>query len=203
MPYDYSGVPPATELELIPAGTIVEVAMKIRIPKDSGVGEDGMLTRSRDGKCEMLDCELVVLNGQYANRKFWDRFILTGTTQGHADAEERSRRTLRSILDSSRGFKPNDNSPEARAARTNVSLKDFDGISFIAKVGIDKGRPKNDGTGEFWPDRNMLAAVITPDRRDWHPPEQPVPFNGGGSDSAATTPSAPTGPGIARPDWAS
>ena len=54
---------------------------------------------------------------------------------------------LKAILDSALGLKPNDVSAEARAART-VGVKKFEGMNFIAKIGVEKGRPKNDGSGE-------------------------------------------------------
>jgi len=71
----------------------------------------------------------------------------------------------------------------------------------MGKIGIEKGRPKNDGTGENWSDKNILAAVITPDKKEWHPSEQPPPFNGGGAASSSTPPQS--APPIQRPGWAS
>jgi hypothetical protein len=106
---------------------------------------------------------------------------------------------LKTILDSALGLKPNDVSAEARAART-VSLKWFDGKNFIAKIGIEKGGPKKDGSGNY-PDKNVLASVITPDKAEWHPVEQPPPFDGGGSGPTGSTPSTPAAP-VERPDWA-
>jgi hypothetical protein len=90
-------------------------------------------------------------------------------------------------------------SPQARAART-VSLKQFEGMTFIAKVGIEKGGAKTDGSGDSWPDKNILAGVVTPDRKEWHPVEQPPPFNGGGAPSSTTPPSS--APPVTRPGWA-
>jgi hypothetical protein len=163
------------------------------------VGENGMLKRSKDGGCEMLDCEFVVADGTYKGRKFWEYWILEGTTPGHAQSVDINRGTLKAILDSALGLKPDDASPQARAART-VSLKQLEGITFIAKIGIEKGGAKKDGSGD-WPDKNILAGVITPDRKEWHPVEQPPPFNSGGAPSTATPPSFT--PPIARPGWAS
>ena len=196
MPYDYSDAPPARDLELIPHGTTATLVLH---PRPGGVGEDGTLKRTRAGDAEMLDCELVVADGPHAKRKFWERWILSGTTAGQAQAAEIARSTLKAILDSALGLKPDDLSPQARAART-VSLKQFEGMSFIGRIGIEKGRPKNDGSGENWPDKNILAGVITPDKRDWHPVEQLPPFNGGGGAQAAPTETAAP---IARPGWAS
>jgi hypothetical protein len=99
-PYDYSDAPPPRDLELIPNGTIATLVLHIR---PGSVGEDGMLTRTRAGDAEMLDCELVLADGPHARRKFWERWILSGTTAGQAQAAEIARGTLKAILDSALG----------------------------------------------------------------------------------------------------
>ena len=196
MPYDYSDAPPP-QFEAIPHGTIATLALHIR---PGSVGEDGMLTRSKDGGCEMLVGELTITDGPYKGRKLFERWILAGTTDGHAKSADINRSTLKAILDSALGLRPDDLSPQARAVRT-VSLKQFEGMSFVGRIGIEKGRPRNDGSGENWPDKNILAGVITPDKRDWHSVEQPPPLNGGGGGAQAAP--AETAAPIARPGWAS
>jgi hypothetical protein len=210
MPYDYTDAPPPRDFELIPHGTIATVTVKVR---PGNAGEGGILKRSKDGTCEMLDLELTVVEGEYARRKFWVYLVLAGTTPGQQEVANSSRGTLKQILDSACNLDPNDKSPEARALR-NKDLKDFDGLNFIAKIGVEKGKPKNDGSGENWPDKNIIAAIITPDRREWHPVEQSPPFNGRGNGAAVTSsgsastspgstaaPSAPTA-SVKRPEWA-
>jgi hypothetical protein len=198
MTYDYSDAPEQRGDELIPAGTIATVQMTIR---PGGASEGGLFTRSKDGQCEMLDLEFVVVDGPHIKRKFWERMVLAGTSDGHAKAVEISRGKLRAILESARGIKPEDMSPEARKART-AELGDFQGICFIAKIGREKGKPKNDGSGESFSDRNILAMVITPDRKDWRAAEQmprpTSPTNGGAAAVAAVTAPAP----IVKPAWA-
>jgi hypothetical protein len=192
MPYDYTNAQP----DLIPSGTVATVVLHIRA---GGVGEDDMLTRSKkDGSCEYLDCEFVLTDTVHKGRKFWEILILEGTTDGHAKAAGMSRNTLKSILDSAYNIRPDDISPQARTART-VGLKQFEGMTFIAKIGIEKGGPKKDEPGN-WPDKNILAGIITPDRKDYHPVEQPPPFSGGGAPPAAAPPDS--APPIARPGWA-
>jgi hypothetical protein len=200
MPYDYSTAPPPRDFaELIPAGTLASVLMRIR---PGGAGEDGMLKRSQDGGCEMLDCEFVLVDGPYARRKFWTNLVLEGTTAGHAQAAEISRGVLRGILESARNIRPDDLSDQARARRM-ASLKDFDGIVFMARIGVEKGGPKKDGTGN-WADKNVIAGIITPDKKEWHPIEQSPPFNDGSTGAAASPPpSTAPAPGIAKPSWAS
>jgi hypothetical protein len=197
MPYDYTNAPPPPQPELIPPGTVATVVLHIRA---GGVGEDGMLTRSKkDGSCEYLDCEFAITDTSHKGRRFWEILILEGTTEGHAKAVSMSRNTLKAILDSALNLRPDDVSPQARSART-VGLKQFEGMTFLAKIGIERGGARNDGSGDSWPDKNILAGVITPDRKDYRLVEQPPPFNGGGAPSAAAPPDV--APPIARPGWA-
>jgi hypothetical protein len=206
MPYDYSTAPPPRDSELIPHGTIATVVMHIR--PGGRAGEDGLLKRSKNGDCEMLDIEYVVVDGPYARRKFWENQIVVGTTPGQKEMAEVYRGTRKAILQSARGIKEGDQSPQARAAYM-ADLKDFDGLMFIAKIGVEKGKSRNDGSGENYADKNVLAAVITPDKAGWHSVTQAPPFNGGGN-SGATAPGSSASPGappagnapIAPPDWA-
>ena len=194
MPFDYTDAPPPS-FELIPDGTIATVSIHIRA---GGVGEDGMYKRSASGECEMLDLEFTVLDGAYKGRKFWTNLLTAGTTDGQKKMAASNIGVLKAVLDSALGLKPDDKSAEARTAR-NVSPKRFEGMSFIAKIGVEAGGPKKEGGN--YPDKNVLAGVITPDKKDWHPVEQPPPFNGGGDGAAAPTPSAPAAP-VERPSWA-
>jgi hypothetical protein len=202
MPHDYSDAPPPREFDLIPSNTVATCCLHIQ---GGGAGEDGMLKRSKDGRCEMLALEITLLDGKFAKRKIFENWIVEGVD--HAKAIEISRSRIKAVLDSALGLDPKDVSPQARAARTR-SYKELEGLTFIGKIGIEKGAPKNDGSGENWPDKNILAAIISPDRREWHPVVQPPPFNGGGSatsGSAAPSGSAPSTstPPITRPGWAS
>jgi hypothetical protein len=205
-PFNYSTAPPPRDIELIPHGTVATIIMHLR---PGGAGEGGLLKRSKDGSCEMLDAEFTLVDGLYKSRKFWEYFVVVGTTDGQTQAVDISNGRLKAILDSALGLQPDEMSPQAQAART-VEYKDFEGKTFIGKIGIEKGGPKKDSTGkltgENWDDKNILAAIITPDKKDWHPCEQPPPFNGGGAGAQATPSSAApanTAAPIARPGWAS
>jgi hypothetical protein len=190
---DLNDAPSQREDGPIPDGTIATVQLTVR---PGSAGEHGLLKRSKDGACEMLDCEFVVVDGPHTKRKFWENMIITGTTSGHEKAAEISRGKLRAILESARGIKPNDTSSEARKAR-NAELIDFDGITFVARIGVEMGRPRNDGSGNKYPDRNNLAAVITPDKKAWKKVEQaPRPATPAATNAAAVAPM------IAKPVWA-
>jgi hypothetical protein len=209
MPFDYSQTAdPKDFSQPIPDGTLATVQMRIR---PGNVGEGGLLKRTASGDAEMLDCEFVVVDGEHAKRKFWDNFLLEGTKPGQQEMALTNRGRLKKILESARGIKKNDTSPE-NLAKYKADLKDFDNIVFIAKIGVEKGGPKkgSDGrpTGENWADKNVLAAAIGPEQKDWHPVEQPVPFNGGGTAAAPAStvptdaPPASSAP-ISPPKWAS
>ena len=189
--FNYSDALSQREMDLIPHGTIVELQMIIQ---PGGAGEDGLLKRSADGSCEMLSVECIVVSGEYFRRKLWERFVLAGTSDGHAKAAEISRSKLRAILESAKGIKPDDTSPQARAART-VALRDFDNMRFIAKVGIEKGKDRGDGTN--YPDCNTLLQITT--RKDWRKVDQVAqPPQSASASAAANAPVA-----IAKPAWAS
>jgi hypothetical protein len=83
--FDYSEAQP--QRDLIPHGTIVTLQLTVRA---GGAGEDGQLTRSKDGLCEMLDAEFTVVDdGEFTRRKLWERFRCgrhdSGPRQGCGD----------------------------------------------------------------------------------------------------------------------
>ena len=119
---------------------------------------------------------------------------------------ETNRGRLKKILESARGIKKDMPAEQARGLY-RADLKDFDNLVFVARIGMRKGEPKKDGSGN-WPDKNFLAAAVSPDHREWHPVEQPVPVNGGGGAAAPSgaMPSDSTTAGaapITPPKWAS
>ena len=114
------------------------------------------MKRTKNGEAEGLDAEITVLEGQYAKRKFWSYMITSGTTDGHATAADITNRKLRAILESARGIKPADVSEAAKAKRV-AEWSDFDGIRFVAKIGVE---PEQNG----YKAKNVLAEIVTPER---------------------------------------
>jgi hypothetical protein len=193
MPFDYSDATTPIDIELIPAGLIATAQMRIR---EGGGGEGGVLKRSKNGQSEYLDAEFILVDGTHAKMKFWQNLLLAGETDGHKQMTDKSRGILKAILDSAYGLKPDDKSPEARAKRSK-ELKDFDGLRFLVKVGIEKGKPKNDGTSETYKDRNVIDAIVTADKPEYRGPiEQSVSPNGG------SPPPAPAALPVPKPAWA-
>jgi hypothetical protein len=162
MAFDFNGAETQREGGLIADGTIAAVHLTVR---PGNAGEGGWLKRSKDGSSQALDCEFTVVDGPFAKRKFWSLFTVEGTTEGHAKAADISASRLRGILESAKGIRPDDESEAAKAGRRVNTWGDFDGIRFVAKIGIEKGK---DG----YKDKNSLDAAVTPDRKAWVKVEQ-------------------------------
>ena len=179
---------------VIPANTSETLQLTIR---PGGAGDGGWLRRANDGASEGLDCEFTVTDGEHAKRKLWQLFTLQGTTQKHAEAGEISRNTFKAILECARGIRPDDKSEAAQAARKVSGWQDFDGLRFMARLGV---RPPKDGYAA----KNTILEVITPERVGWKQPEQIDRDMLGKPTNSGTAPVAVAAPAnaIARPQWA-
>jgi hypothetical protein len=185
--YDFNDAKTQRNFDVIPDGTVATVRMTVR---PGSAGEGGWLRRAKDGNSEQLDCEFVVVGGQYNKHKFWTLLTVAGTTLGHNQAAEISRGKLRAILESARGIKPDDKSDAAQQARRVSSYGDFNGLSFIARIGVE---PPQNG----YKAKNRLDRVITPDEKAWHAVTQEP----AGTPTTSATP-ASTPAKIERPTWA-
>jgi hypothetical protein len=171
MSYDFNSADKQTDMEVIPAGTIVPLVMSIRA---GGQGDGGWRTQSKNSDAQMLDCEFTVAEGPYAKRKIWQYLVLSGgklNDKGESIAAGISRSMLRAILESARNVDPNDMS-DAAVSKRRAEWKDFCGLSFLAKLGVDK-----DKTGQY-SDKNRIQSVITPNMKE---------YSGGATAQAPTT----------------
>jgi hypothetical protein len=189
--YDYSDATAPLDMELIPDGLVATVQMRVR----AGDGADGVLKRSKNGDSEYLDCEFILVDTKHAKMKFWQILLLAGETDGQKQMVDKSKSILKAILDSAYGLNPDDKGPEARAKRSKTH-SDFDGLRFLVKIAIEKGKPKSAGSSETYKDRNVIGAIITPDKPEYRPIEQSGSLSGGAS------PAVPSSAPIVKPAWA-
>jgi hypothetical protein len=172
--------------EVIPANTVVALQLRLR----SGSAATDFLVRAQDGASSGLDCEFTVIDdGPYKGRKLWQRYTMCGDRPGHAEAGRISCNTLRAILESARGIRPDDTGEAAQEARRVKDWGAFDGVCFLARLGV---RPPQNGFDA----KNTVLEVITPDRPGWRQVAQ-IPV----TTSAATGTAAPAA-AIVRPEWA-
>jgi hypothetical protein len=180
--------------DVIPAGTIVPLCLTI---KPGGAGDDGRLTKAKDGNSEHLVLELRVTSGEHAARKIFIQLTLRGTAPNHAEAARISLSTLKAIVESAKGIRPKDESDAAKAARSLRSLGDVDGLVFLARLGVR-------GPEGGFRAKNVITEIVTPDMQIWRKPEPP-PASSTSTSSApaqqAASTAKPAG-AIARPDWA-
>jgi hypothetical protein len=161
--FDFNGAEPlSAQFELIPANTLAKVHLTIR---PGAAGADGWLTQSQSSEALYLRTEAVILEGPFTKRRVFTRIGIKGKSvneRGEDTYANRGRSLIRGILESARGIHPDDASDRARAARTIRSLGDLSGLTFVAKIGIDRDR--RDPNVE---PRNVIAAAITPNHKDY------------------------------------
>ena len=165
MGLDFNDADKQKDFDLIPQGAKVRLFLKL---KPGNWGPDPALTCSEDGQSQWLDCEFIVVNGLFAEKRFWQRLYVESPKrdkQGRSAAGEITRRILRAILESARGIMPDDESGQATFARRLQSYFDFNSMEFAAEVDIEPGGPNP--AGGVYPDKNRLKKVITPDKEDY------------------------------------
>ena len=157
---DFNDAEQQPSFDLIPKGTVVKVRMTLKPgghdnPELGWTG--GYASESFETGSIYLACEFVVLEGEFAKRKLWSNVGLH-SNKGPAWGNM-GRSFIRAILNSARGVAPQDNSPQAAAARRIRDFGDLDGLEFVARVDIEK-----DSKGE---NRNVIKQAIEPDHRDY------------------------------------
>ena len=201
--HDFNDAEPQQGFDLIPKGTIVPVRMIIKPgghddPAQGWTG--GYATESFETGAIYLAAEFVVTAGEHAKRKMWSNIGLhsrKGPTWG-----QMGRSFIRATLNSARNAHPQDNSPQAAAARRIQGFYELDGIEFLARVDIEK-----DGKGQ---DRNIVKIAVEPDHPDYARLMDVSPKNSGSGSSGAPAQAAPAyqapaaqrAPVTGKPSWA-
>ncbi|TXE00771.1 hypothetical protein FUT89_02015, partial [Ralstonia pseudosolanacearum] len=157
---DFNDADQQQGFDLIPKGTLVPVRMILKPggyddPSQGWVG--GYASESFETGSVYLAAEFVVTGGEHAKRKLWSNIGLhspKGATWG-----QMGRSFVRAALNSARNVHPQDNSPQAAAARRIQGFHELDGLEFIVRVDIEK-----DPKGE---DRNVIRLAIEPDHPEY------------------------------------
>ncbi len=201
---DFNDADQQQGFELIPKGTVVPVRMTIKPggfddPNQGWTG--GYATQSPTTGSIYLAAEFVVTAGEYAKRKMWSNIGLysaKGPTWG-----QMGRSFIRATLNSARNVHPQDNSPQASAARRIQGIHELEGLEFLARVDIEQDAKSQD--------RNVVKIVIEPDHPDYARlmgvPAKAKPDSGNSGAPLQTTPVyAPPAPQKApvtgKPSWA-
>ncbi|AIF82033.1 hypothetical protein I862_07395 [endosymbiont of Acanthamoeba sp. UWC8] len=157
---DFNSAEEQGTFNLIPQGTIAKVKMIIRPGGYDDLEQGwtgGYATQNDVTGSVYLNCEYIILEGEYAHRKVWGLIGLY-SPKGTAWAN-RGRVFIKAMLNSAYNLHPQDISPSAQAKRHIKGLSDLDGIEFLAQIEINKDR-----NGES---KNEIRLAITPDHKDY------------------------------------
>ena len=191
MNMDFNDAESNSSFDLIPSGTVAPMVMTIRPGK---AGDGGWETASQSSDATYLNCEFQITEGKYANRKFWGNFVVSGgktDESGNSIAANITRSTLRGILESARGIKPDDESDDAKKKRVVCGYGDFSGMEFVGKIGIEKAKP-----GSGYEDKNKLVAAVPVTSKDY------AAAKSGASASGSPAPAPSNTGGGSVPAWA-
>ena len=112
--FDFNSASEQTSFDLIPKGALVRVRMTVKPGgfDDASQGwTGGYATRNDNTGSVYLNCEFVVMEGQYARRKMWS---LIGLYSPKGPEWSNMGRTfIKAVLNSARAIHPNDNGPAA------------------------------------------------------------------------------------------
>ena len=98
------------KLTIRPGGTNGAVPMDAKLLKASDKSD-----------ALMLNCEMTLMDGPYARRKFWQNFTVAGgkrDEKGESIGWNIAKSSFRAMIDSAVGLDPKDESPAARNKRT-------------------------------------------------------------------------------------
>ena len=174
---DFNDAEQQQSFDLIPKGTVARVRMTIKPGgfDDPAQGwSGGYATQSFETGSVYLSCEFVILEGEFARRKMWSNIGLQspkGPNWGNM-----GRTFVRAALNSARNIRPQDNSPQAAAARRIAGFHELDGLEFVARIDVEK-----DGRGEL---KNVVKLAVEPDHPDY--------ARGSGGSSGHGAPTRPT-----------
>ncbi len=174
---DFNDAEQQQSFDLIPKGTVARVRMTIKPGgfDDPAQGwNGGYATQSFETGSVYLSCEFVILEGEFARRKMWSNIGLQspkGPNWGNM-----GRTFVRAALNSARNIRPQDNSPQAAAARRIAGFHELDGLEFVARIDVEKG-----GRGEL---KNVVKLAVEPDHPDY--------ARGTGGAGATGAPTRPT-----------
>jgi len=188
----------APQGELIPDGVFSRLKLTIRPGGANGaVPMDAKLLKSSDkSDALMLNCELTLMDGPHARRKFWQNFTVAGgkrDEKGESIGWNIAKSSFRAMIDSALGLDPRDESPAARDKRKIEGLRQLDGIVFAALLLVEPRNDRNAGGN------NRIANIVLPGEPEYARvmSAQPVP-----PDPVNATPSKPrAGAAAVAPAW--
>jgi len=158
--FDFNDAQQQSSFEPIPKGTLVVVRLTIRPGgyDDPSQGWMGGYARHNDRTGSIyLDCEFIVLEGEYVRRKLWSLIGLY-SPKG-PEWSNMGRAFIKAMLHSARRIHPESDDPSAQAALRLSGFAELDGLEFLAQVDWE-----NDQHGQ---PKSAIKRAITPEHKDY------------------------------------
>lgn len=217
--------------EVIPAGTLAWANVTVR-PHNLDHGLVLTPSKNTEGNA-YLDVELTILDGPFARRKVWDIIMLKSTGEKAEKTMGMAMAKVRHILEVGReidGFSATD--AKYRLGQTSgtngeMVLMELNELRCAIKIGVELGSkkyPQDPSNNERYPDKNRVAAYLSPNpasdtfntfmklvNGDTAAPATPAPSPAKAAPAAAPSwaqkPGAasaarPASPPAGRPSWA-
>lgn len=147
----------------VPAGSRVLVGLELQRPRYPAP-HDPMIARSQKGLLQLF-CKFRVVAGTYEGCSWYENLTLPASSQ-QIQLDDKQRLSakiggslIRAIIEANRGVNPKAVDERAARARRINAWQELNGMTFPARVGIDK-RPYEASDGKlFW--NNRIASVVT------------------------------------------
>ena len=154
MTKDFNDAELQQEYSLIPVNTFAKARLVI---KPGNHFADPLLTGSKHSDSAYLSVEFIILEGQYAKRKVFDKIGITGNDTWINMGKAR----IRAILESAKNISPKDMSETAMTARKINSFEELNNLDVVIKIGVESDR------NGVYGDKNKVVAIITPDHQSY------------------------------------
>lgn len=147
---------------VIPPKSKVQVQLSIIYPDAGRAGSSAPeLTRAHSG-LEYLATKLTVTRGTFAGKVIYQNFNLANAqTTGQQKAVDISIRSIRAMVEASRGIRPKDNSPTATQVRKLQRWSELDGLTCFIVVDCEQSQPSRSNGRVYI--NNRLYSVVTID----------------------------------------
>ena len=143
---------------VIPPKSKVQVQLSIIYPEAGRAGASAPeLTRAHSG-LEYLATKLTVTRGTFAGKVIYQNYNLAGAqTTGQQKAIDISVRSIRAMVEASRGVSPKDSSPTATQARKLQRWSELDGLTCFIVVDCEQSQPSR-STGRVYINNRLYCG---------------------------------------------
>lgn len=153
---------------VVPDGTFARLKMHMKPGGYTKPGEhpqdNGLFKLNADTGSVSIEADYSIVGGRHNGVHVYQWHTIDGGSRddaGNSIAGNITKGFYRAVCESRYGVPPTDMSPTAMQFRSPPAYAMLEGIEFFARLGIEAGGPRRDGSGNY-PDKNFIAHVIVP-----------------------------------------